>query len=394
MAKTTVEIVTIGTELLVGQISDTNARHLGRALPELGLSLERITTVGDDLGGIVRALEEALARANVVLTTGGLGPTEDDLTRQAVARATRRPLVFSSELMAQIEAYFAARGRTMSPNNRRQAEIPESAIPIPNPVGTAPAFAVEHMGSFIASMPGVPHEMEYLFAHAVRPLLVARYPSAEAIAVRVLHTAAIGEGVLDLRIADLEQGTNPVIGTLAHFGRVDLRLVARAATREAATAINAGVEREIRARVGAYIYGADGETHEGAFARELARRGWRLALYETATGGALAARLALDPGGRAVLARAEVRPHGGPGTTMDDGQPGAEAAARALAAEGTVALALVGRGELDQATWAAARWPGGEAAIELPRGCGREPARTYACAVALELVRTRLGTSG
>jgi molybdenum cofactor synthesis domain-containing protein len=154
------EIVSVGSELLLGQIVDTNAAHIARQLAALGLDLFHKTTVGDNLGRVAAALETALGRADVVFTTGGLGPTEDDVTREAVARATGRDLEFHPDLLDQIDAFFRARGLPLSPSNRKQAYIPRGAIPMPNPVGTAPCFIVEEGEQTLIVLPGVPREME------------------------------------------------------------------------------------------------------------------------------------------------------------------------------------------------------------------------------------------
>ena len=165
------EIVTIGTELLLGKIVDTNAAYIAQQLATIGLDLYYKTTVGDNEGRITSVLQQALARSDVVITSGGLGPTVDDVTRQAVARAAGRELVLDEKLLAQIEARFARHGFTMSENNRRQAYIPQGAIPIENPVGTAPAFIVETEQGLIVSLPGVPRELKYLMETQVIPFL-------------------------------------------------------------------------------------------------------------------------------------------------------------------------------------------------------------------------------
>ncbi len=154
------EVVTIGTELLLGEIVDTNAVHIARQLRTIGLDLHYMTTVGDNLERIARVIDIALNRVDVVITSGGLGPTVDDVTREGVAKATGRPLVFSPELFEQIRAFFNRIGRQMSENNRRQAYIPAGAIPVPNPVGSAPAFVVETERGVVISLPGVPREMK------------------------------------------------------------------------------------------------------------------------------------------------------------------------------------------------------------------------------------------
>ncbi|MBN1138014.1 MAG: competence/damage-inducible protein A, partial [Anaerolineae bacterium] len=206
------EIVSTGTELLLGQIDDTNATYLARQLRDLGIDLFFRTTVGDNELRIAQALDLALSRADVAITTGGLGPTVDDVTREAVARVTGRPLAMHPELLAQIEAFFARFGSHMTDNNRRQACLPEGCIPIENPVGTAPAFIVEDEKGTIITLPGVPHEMRTLMENAVAPYLQKRLGRTEAIVTRVLRTVAIGESRIDQAIADLETSSNPTVG--------------------------------------------------------------------------------------------------------------------------------------------------------------------------------------
>jgi competence/damage-inducible protein CinA-like protein len=168
------EIIATGSELLLGEVVDTNSTYIARRLREIGLNLYYKTVVGDNEQRMEEALRIALNRSDVIITTGGLGPTVDDVTRTAVARAVDRELIFSAELLTQIQTRFRAYGVPMGENNRRQAYIPQDASPIENPVGTAPSFIVEHHDHLIISLPGVPREMEYLMEHAVLPYLKDR----------------------------------------------------------------------------------------------------------------------------------------------------------------------------------------------------------------------------
>lgn len=296
------EIITIGSEILLGEIDDRNAGHLARSLRGLGFELRRINSVGDRVEEIAALLREAAGRSGLVITTGGLGPTVDDPTREAFARATEQPLEFEPALWAQIEAYFARIGRRPSDNNRRQAFLPRGALAIENPVGTAPGFIVERGGAVLVALPGVPREMHHLLETAVLPWLAGRFAPLDRISVRVLHTAGLGESAIDGRIGDLEALENPVVGLAAHSGRVDLRISAWAASDEAAQALVAPVEAELRRRLGGAIYGADGETLGDAVLAALAARGWRLALAEAGLEGRLAAALAEAAGRRAARA--------------------------------------------------------------------------------------------
>jgi len=203
------EIVATGTELLLGELVDTNSAYIARRLREIGVNVYFKTTVGDNLERIARVLDIALSRADVVITTGGLGPTVDDVTREAVARVTGCPLELDERQLKRIEAMFARWGRQMGTNNRRQAYLPHGCIPIDNPVGTAPGSIVETPRGTIISIPGVPREMEYLMEHAVLPYLRSRLARPEVIIAKVLRTVGIGESAIDERLDDLMHLSNP-----------------------------------------------------------------------------------------------------------------------------------------------------------------------------------------
>jgi competence/damage-inducible protein CinA-like protein len=296
------ELLAIGTELLLGEIVDTNSAHIARALRGIGLDLYYISQIGDNEERIAQAVAQGLARSGIVITTGGLGPTVDDVTREAVARATGRPLRLDPDLLAQIEARFAQWGRRMTDNNRRQAMIPAGAIAVRNPVGTAPAFIVETEGGAAISVPGVPKEMEYLLEHAVLPYLRERFGLTGVIKARVLRTAGLGESVVDQKVAELETLSNPTVGLAAHPGSVDVRITAKAASEAEADRLIAGVEAQARARLGDAIFGVDGETLESVLLALLAARGLTLAVAEANTDGVLTARLAAVHGQDAVFA--------------------------------------------------------------------------------------------
>ena len=256
------EIVTTGTELLLGQINDTNATYLARQLRDLGIDLYYRSTVGDNELRIAQILKLALSRADIVLVTGGLGPTVDDVTREAVSRATGRPLVLYPDLLAQIDDFFAQFGAKMSENNRRQAFLPEDCIPVENPVGTAPAFIVEDEEGTIITLPGVPREMRYLMEHTVIPYLRSRLGKQDVLVTRILRTVAVGESRIDQAIADLETSANPTVGLSAHAGQTDVRIVAKAPSEAEAEAMVADFEAKIRDRLGAAIYATGDATVE------------------------------------------------------------------------------------------------------------------------------------
>lgn len=299
------EIISIGTELLLGEIVDTNSAHIARNLRDIGLNLFFTTTVGDNQARIVEALNVALDRADIIITTGGLGPTVDDVTRQSVAAATDRGLEFRQDLLEQITERFAQLGSQMSPNNRQQAYIPAGAIPIENPVGTAPCFIVESDRGVVISLPGVPREMKYLLDHAVIPYLREHFGLTSIIKARVLRTAGIGESIIDDLIGDLMTLPNPTVGLAAHTGQTDIRITAKATDETTANMMIEDVERQVRERVGEYIYGVGKEKLETAVVQELQRLGLRLAVSETGPGAQLQERLRAVPDSVEVLAGAD-----------------------------------------------------------------------------------------
>jgi nicotinamide-nucleotide amidase len=293
------EIIAIGTELLLGQIVDTNSAHIARQLTTVGLDLHFKSTVGDNLERLKATLRTALNRSDFIITTGGIGPTLDDVTREAVAEVLGRPLVFQPRLHDQINDFFQRLGRTMSPNNRKQAYIPEGAVAIENPVGTAPGFIAEENGRTIIAVPGVPHEMRYFMEHSVLPYLRKKLNIREVIVSRVLKLFGIGESVVDERLKDLiERGTNPTIGLLAHtqIGEIHVRLTAKAAEKAQAESLIAPLEEEIRGRLREYIFGADEETYEVVLTSLLRQAGLSIAVAETAFGSSVIQTLKLLEG--------------------------------------------------------------------------------------------------
>ena len=290
------EIITIGTELLLGEIHDTNATYIARVLRDAGIDLYRKTTIGDNTRRIAHTIQEALQRTDFIITTGGLGPTVDDPTREAVALAMGIETEFIPELWEQIQNRFQRFGRKPTENNKRQAYIPKGAIPIENPVGTAPSFIVEAEGHAIISLPGVPREMEYLMQIAVLPYLRHHYNLHGIIKTRVLHTGGAGESQIDDLIGDLETMNNPTVGLLAHAGQVDIRIAAKADSEGEADAMIRPFEDDIRQRLGDWIYGADGETLAQVALSSLKKQGWTLAVVEAGLGGDLTGKLAAEPG--------------------------------------------------------------------------------------------------
>ncbi len=287
----TAEIITIGTELLLGETADTNTRFIAQTLRGLGVDLYRTQTVGDNAGRIAVAVSEAQQRADIVITTGGLGPTVDDPTRQAIAEAMGTTLEFHPELWKQIAARITRYGRTPTENQKRQAYIPEGAIVIENPVGTAPAFIVETRRGAVITLPGVPREMETLLSDVVVPYLQNRFDLQEIIKIRTLHVSGLGEGIIDDQVGDLETQTNPTVGLTAHSGVVDIRIASKAGTEAKADQMIAKLEKNIRSRLGKNLFGADNDTLESITFEILTRLGWSLACFESGLEGALLNRL-------------------------------------------------------------------------------------------------------
>ena len=303
----TAEIITIGTELLLGEIVDTNAPHIARQLREIGVDVFRTISVGDNTERIAQVLQESITRAKIIITTGGLGPTVDDPTRDAVARAFGVDTKFHEELWQQVIDRFARFDLFPPENNKRQAYIPEGAMEIENPIGTAPAFRMEFPFSYPSSpplplkgggekgvvicLPGVPREMEHLLEHDVIPFLRERFSLNSVLRVRVLHTSGVGESLIDERIGDLEERSNPTVGLAAHSGQVDVRITAKANSVEEVESLIRGTEKDLRQRLGKWIFGADEETLEKIAMQILHNRDWNLVVIEVGLEGNLLRKL-------------------------------------------------------------------------------------------------------
>jgi nicotinamide-nucleotide amidase len=305
MAGLSVEIVTIGTEILLGHLVDTNSAYVAAALADGGVDVYQKHSVGDNAARLEAMLRASLERCDGVICTGGLGPTVDDLTKDAVAAAVGTTLELHEPSVAVIEARFASLGRTgpIGENNRRQAILPKGAVVLPNPNGTAPGFiALRADGKFVACMPGVPREMKPMLAESLLPWLAARYGLNEAIFTRTLHVVGMPESEVDSRIEPLFRSLeNPKIAVLAHEYKVDVKIMAKARDRAAADALIGPLEADLRERLGSGIYGTDAETLESAIVRELASRGWTLATAESVTGGSICDAIVRVPGASDVL---------------------------------------------------------------------------------------------
>jgi nicotinamide-nucleotide amidase len=299
------EIITIGTEILLGEILDTNAQFIARKFRDVGIDLYRKTTVGDNTGRIAQAIRQSTERCDIILTTGGLGPTIDDPTREAIALAIGKKTEFQPQLWVQIQERFQRYGRQPTENNKRQAYIPGGAIPIENPVGTAPAFIVEleenrtsidgaqSQGKTIIALPGVPQEMEYLLEQTILPYLRSRYQLTGIIKARTIHTVGIGESQIDALIGELETFSNPTVGLAAHSGQVDVRITAKAESESKADELIGEVENVLRTLLSSWIYGADEDTLEDTALQALEKQGLTLGTIESGLNGNLIRRLSI-----------------------------------------------------------------------------------------------------
>jgi nicotinamide-nucleotide amidase len=289
-------ILSIGSELALGETIDTNSAWLAQRLAEIGVGVLRHVTVGDDIEPIRRQIEQACGEADVVLITGGLGPTADDLTRQALAAAMGVELVLRPEWVEKIRSFFACRGRSMPQANAIQAQFPAGSEPIENTCGTAPGIRASLGRSMVFAMPGVPREMREMFERDVRPMLAERTGGAVLIAT-VLNCFGAGESDIGQQIDDLMQrGRNPTVGTTAKQGVIGVRIHSRGRSAAEARKLLEATEQEVRRRLGTLIYGRDSETLSDAVARLLVEGGKTVSVAESCTGGLIAKRLTDVPG--------------------------------------------------------------------------------------------------
>ena len=297
-----VEVIAVGTELLLGQIVNSNAAAIGAALAERGLDANYQQVVGDNLERAADAITLAIGRSDAVIITGGIGPTQDDLTREAVCQATGRELVFSDEYADRLRSWWERRGRTMPESNIRQAFHPEGAELLENPKGTAPGLALEHEGTVIFCIPGVPAEMDHLLQAEVIPRLRAEAGDESVLISRLLRSWGRAESDVAEVLDDLFTGsTNPSVAFLASQGEIKIRITAKAANRQEAITLIEPVENEVRARLGDAVFGADEETMEAVVLNLLASLGLTIGTAESMTGGLVAAALTSVPGSSEVV---------------------------------------------------------------------------------------------
>ena len=283
------EVISIGTEILLGEIVDTNAAFIASRLPQFGIDMLYTSQVGDNPDRLSEIIERAWKRSDIIFCTGGLGPTEDDLTRETIAKALNETL-YQDEIQADIlRNFFQGRGGDMPERNLKQAQLIESARAIPNPRGTAPGWWVERENKIIVVMPGPPSEMTRMWEHEVAPYLEEKATSI--LVSRTLKTSGIGEGTLDEMIGPLLHSTNPSIGVYARVDGVHVRISAKGANRQEALELIEPVEKEAREILGDSIWGSDDESLSGAIGRLLKKNNLTLGLMESATGGALASSL-------------------------------------------------------------------------------------------------------
>ena len=286
------ELVTTGSELLLGQIVNTNAAYMAQELNRMGVDVCFQTTVGDNRVRMKEVLTHALSRADLVITSGGLGPTRGDIMKEVSAEIMGRTMARNEECVARLKAHFARLGREMTENNLRQAMIPEGAHIFANHAGTAPGVALEKDGKLLVNLPGPPSEMKDMFQRSLAPYLVEKYGISSIIYSRVLHTYGIGESMLETKIDDLILAQkNPTLALLVRPTGVIIRITAKAENEAAAEALIAPVEKEIRERLGSLVYGADEEKMEEIVGKELLERKLTVATAESCTGGLVASRL-------------------------------------------------------------------------------------------------------
>jgi nicotinamide-nucleotide amidase len=407
----TAEVVSVGTELLMGQTLDTHSSTLGRLLAEHGIACHRRTTVDDNLSRIEGVLREALERCDLVLTVGGLGPTADDLTRDAIAAALGEPLEPVPHIEMRLREYFASRGIDWNRAIARQALKPRGAETIDNPNGTAPGLHARKDGKTVVALPGPRGEFGPMVEGPLRAILES-LAGGETIRSRTLRICGLGESQVEAALGEIMASEDPVVAPYAHPGEVHLRITARGASAEEAESVIEPVERQIREILGANVFGRDDQTLETVVLGLLRERSARVATAESLTGGGLSARLTGIPGASDVFAGGVVAYSaalkesllGIDADVLQAESPVSEAVARAMAegarsrlgAEYGLGLtgnagptADAGRKPVGQ-VWVACAGPGGTWATSHRFVGGREDVRTRAAQAALVLLRQML----
>lgn len=299
--KVRAEILSVGTELLLGEILDTNARYLSGKLRDAGIDVYWRVTVGDNAQRLTYAFEEALSRADIVIATGGLGPTDDDLTAECLARALGRELRFSEEAFQVTVDFVTKRGRLPTESERKQALIVDGGLFFPNPQGTAPGQAVSVDGKLAILLPGPPREMVPMFENYALPLIKREFPGLVPLVVKNLKLVGIPEAVVGEKVADLMASANPTLAPYAAMGEVRLRIAARSPSRPEAAEMVRRFEATVQERLGEFIYGSDDDTLESVCGSLLRKKGLSVAVAESVTGGLVSHRLTQVPGSSAYF---------------------------------------------------------------------------------------------
>ena len=402
------EVVAVGTELLLGQIVDTNSAWIGEHLALIGVDSHFQTKVGDNQARIVLALRSALARSDAVIVCGGLGPTQDDITRDAIAEVMNVPLHRDAEMVENIRAFFGARGREMADSNMRQADIPEGATFIPQKRGTAPGLICPVGHKVIYAVPGVPHEMVEMMERAVLPDLKWRSGEEAVITSRTLRTWGLAESTLaELISSRVDTQSNPTIAFLASgIEGIKVRLTAKASDEASARQLLEAEEREVRALLGEIVFGVDDETMEYAVAAQLKAQGLTLGVAESLTGGLLGSRLTAAEGatdffrGSIVAYQSDVKfdllgVPDGPVVSEQAARAMAEGAAKALGADVGIGVTGVAgpaeqEGQPVGTVYLAVTLDGDTQCVHVRLPGQRDQVRQFACISVLDLLRRRL----
>jgi len=291
------EIISIGTEILLGQILNTNHQLLSLRLAGLGIDVYYQSTVGDNPQRLAQAIRQGLNRSDIVITTGGLGPTVDDITLDVISRLLSKKLIYSKKIACKISSHFGRQCLKMPRENLRQAHIPEGAKILENDVGTAPGFIVEENGKILIALPGPPRELNPMFGRFVAPYLKKKTGSDWVIKIRTLNITGLPESAVDQKVNDLLKSPPPVtVGIYAKPALIELKIMAKAKNDKAAKALIDKIDRKISARLKKYIFGRDDETLERAVGEKLAKAHKTLAIAESCTGGLISDRITNIPG--------------------------------------------------------------------------------------------------
>jgi nicotinamide-nucleotide amidase len=410
-----VESLAVGTELLLGQIVNTNAADIARRLADSGLNHVRQSVIGDNAKRMDEAIAAAVARCDALIITGGIGPTQDDVTRDSVAAVAGVPLVFDEAYAETMREQAVRRGRDFSESNLKQAFRPEGSVVIENHKGSAPGFRADIRGCWVFCLPGVPEEMRTMLDESVMPFLRAHSgTSAGVVTSRVLRSWGMAEAKVGEILDDLfRESENPTMAFLASAGEIKIRLTAAASTQTDAEALIAPVETEVRKRMGDFIFGADDETIEQVIHDRLLERGWHIGSAESATGGLIARRLT-TLGGTSATFRGSVIPYATDlKMTLLGVDPETVKTFGVVSEETAAAMARGAREALDVEVAVAVTGSAGPEPMEKPVGTmivavatptveivktfmmpgDRERVRAYTATAALHLVRTALDRS-